>query len=98
MKVIWEDDAFNDLKEAIDFISIKSPQNAMMVLEGLLEFAETLSFMSEKFPVEPAYNNISVRSITKYNHKLIYQIRENNIIILRVFPAKQNPDKIFRKK
>lgn len=98
MKVIWEDDAFTDLKDAVDFISIQSPQNAIMVLDGLLEFAETLSFMALKFPIEPTYNKENIRFVTKFNHKLIYQVQNEFVVILRVFPAKQNPDKIIRKK
>lgn len=97
MKVIWEDEAFEDLKQAVDFISITSPQNAIMVLDDLLELSETLSFMSLKYPVEPSYNKENIRCVTKYNHKLIYQLEKEQIIVLRVFPAKQNPDKIIRK-
>lgn len=97
MKVIWEDEAFSDLKDAIAFISITSPQNAEMVLDGLLELSETLAFFPLKYPIEPFYNKEDVRVVTRFNHKLVYQIQEEVIIVLRVFPAKQNPENIIRK-
>lgn len=97
MLIVWEDEALNELNDAIAFIANKSPQNAIMVLDGLLELAETLGNMPMKFSKEPNYNKEDIRYITKYNHKLIYQVENERIIILRVFPAKQNPDKILYK-
>lgn len=94
MQIIWEDSALEELNDSVAFIANKSPKNALMVLDGLLELAETLDYMPFKFPKEPFYNKEDIRYITKYNHKLIYQVKTDKILILRVFPARQNPNKL----
>ncbi len=92
MITIWEDEATEDLNEAVKFIAKKSPQNAVMVLDGLLELVETLGNMPFKFPKELTYNKEDIRVTIKYNHKLIYRVEKERIIVLRVFPARQDPD------
>lgn len=94
MKIIWEDSAFEELNNAVAFIAKNSPQNAIMVLDGLIELAETLGFMPLKYPKEPFYDKKDIRFATKYNHKLIYQVKKDSIIILRVFPTRLNPNKL----
>lgn len=96
MKIIWENEAYLDLNEVIAFISAKSPQNAIMiVLDGLIELAESLTIFPDKYPVEPIFNQPNIRFVTKFNHKLIYQVEKDSIIILRIFPGKMNPDNLI---
>ncbi len=94
MKIIWEDSAYQELNQAISFIAKKSPQNALMVLDGLIELADSLIDFPEKYPVEPIYNKINIRFVTLFNHKLIYQIESDRVIILRVFPGRMNPERL----
>lgn len=94
MTTIWENKAVKELNEAIAFIAVNSPQNALMVLDRFLALSETLGFMPYKYPKEPHYNRENIRFTTKYNHKLIYQVEPDRIIILRIFPAKQDPRKL----
>ncbi len=46
MKIIWDSKATEDLNENIKYIAKKSPQNALMVLDTLLEIPNLLL----KFP------------------------------------------------
>ena len=94
MTTIWEDEAIEELNEAVKFIAKKSPQNAIMVLDGLLELADTLGYMPYKFSKEPTYNKEYIRVTIKYNYKLIYQVEKDRIIVLRVFSARQDPLKM----
>lgn len=83
-----------DLQNAISFIPLKSPKNAEMLLEELVKLSETLSNMPFKFPKEPYYNKGNIRFVTKWSFKMIYQIEEEKIIVLRIFSTHQNPKKI----
>ena len=94
MKVVWEDRALADLKNAISFIALKSPKNAEMVLDELINLSETLSFMSYKFPKERHFNKENIRFVSKWSFKMIYQIEKEMIIVLRLFSTHQNPEKI----
>ncbi|KIA88874.1 type II toxin-antitoxin system RelE/ParE family toxin [Kaistella jeonii] len=95
MKIVWEDRALSDLKNAISFIKLQSPKNAEMVLEKLIKLSESLSNMPYKFPKEPVYNRENIRFVTKWSFKIIYQVENEMIIILRIFSIHQNPDKIL---
>ena len=94
MKVVWEDRALADLRNAISFIALQSPQNAEMVLEELLKLSETLSNMPFKFPKEPYYNKNNIRFVSKWSFKMIYQVEKEMIIVLRIFNSHQDPNKI----
>ncbi|WP_372339327.1 type II toxin-antitoxin system RelE/ParE family toxin [Flavobacterium sp. MFBS3-15] len=94
--VEWHPVAIKSLEDIFLFIFEESPQNAAMVYQQLLELAETANLFSEKYPLEKSYFNPSVRFIPKWNYKIVYQILEDKILILKVFPTHQNPKKLSR--
>ena len=57
---VWTEKAQRDLQEIYDFIYVKSPQNAEMVITAFVEFAETFGYMPYKFPKEEFSENINV--------------------------------------
>ncbi|MEL1244359.1 type II toxin-antitoxin system RelE/ParE family toxin [Flavobacterium sp. DGU11] len=94
--VKWHPVAIDSLKDIFDFIFEDSPQNAVMVYKTLFELAETANLFPEKYPIEKSYKNSYVRFIPKWNFKIVYQILEDKILILKIFPTHQNPKKIRR--
>jgi len=93
-QVEWHPVAIKSLEDIFLFIFEQSPQNAAMVYQQLLELAETANLFPEKYPLEKSYFNPAVRFIPKWNYKIVYQILEDKILILKIFPTHQNPDKL----
>jgi len=94
MEIIWHTKAEKDLNKNISYISKRSPQNALIVLNAILNLSESLRDMPYKYPKEPIYNHENVRFVTKWSYKIIYRITADKIYILRLFNTNQHPDRI----
>lgn len=97
MQIIWDSKAYEDVDENIKYIAKKSPQNALMVLNTLLELPNSLIKFPYSYPIEPFYNNTNVRFITKWSFKMVYYVRNEAIYILRVFNTNMKADRILEK-
>jgi len=95
MKIIWHSRATQDLNKSIQFISERSPQNALVVLDSLLKLIDSLSVFPYKYPMEPIYNNKDIRFVTKWSFKIVYRIDKNSLIILRIFNTKKRPESLI---
>ena len=95
MQIIWDSKANIDLTENIKYIAKKSPQNALMVLDTLLELPNSLIKFPYSYPIEPFYNDENVRFITKWSFKMVYYIREDTIYIMRIFNTNMLPNRIL---
>ena len=95
MQIIWDSKANIDLTENIKYIAKKSPQNALMVLDTLLELPNSLIKLPYSYPIEPFYNDENVRFITKWSFKMVYYIREDTIYIMRIFNTNMLPKRIL---
>ena len=95
MQIIWDSKANIDLAENIKYIAKKSPQNALMVLDTLLELPNSLIMFPYSYPIEPFYKDKNVRFITKWSFKIVYYIREDTIYIMRVFNTNILPKRIL---
>jgi len=96
MQIIWHNKAKQDLDENIRYIAKQSPKNALMVLETLTALVDTLKTFPFAYLKEPVYNKENIRFIVKWNFKIIYQVKNKTIYILRVFNTRQNPKRILK--
>lgn len=94
MKIIWRKKASDELASIYNYISIDSPQNALMVFDKIYELVNSLLLFPERNPVDRAINNPNVRSASIWDFKIIYSIEKDAIVILRIFGTKQNPNKL----
>jgi len=94
MEIIWIAKASQDLNKHVAYISKQSPQNALIVLNAILNLSKSLGDMPYKYPKEPIYNQENIRFLSRWSFKIIYRIGENKIYILRVFSTYQNPKRI----
>jgi plasmid stabilization system protein ParE len=97
MQIIWDSKANKDLNENISHIAEKSPRNAILVLDTLLELPNSLTTFPYSYPIEPYYNNEHVRFITKWSFKMVYYIKSDTIYIMRVFNTNIKPNRILEK-
>lgn len=95
MRIIWDSKANNDLNDNIGHIAKQSPQNALMVLNTLLELPNNLKTFPFAYPKEPYYNNENIRYITKWSFKMVYFVNGDTINIMRVFNTNMRPNRVL---
>lgn len=88
--VIWSKDSIVSIQLIYDFIYVKSPQNAEMVVDTLFEIGEKLSIFPEKNPIDPIFKSENIRFFPKWNFKIVYKIEPERIFIIDVFSTRQN--------
>ena len=74
MQIIWFDKATQDFLDIISFINGQSPQNALIVYDGIIAVIESIAVLPYKFSIEPNYNKENVRFVSKWHYKIIYRI------------------------
>ena len=94
IEVFWTANAKEDLKEI--YISLKnntSKETARKIRDQLFNSPNEIVFV-EQFQLDEY--RIDCRRIIVRNFKILYQIKENSIFIIRVFNSLQNPIKSLK--
>jgi len=95
MKVKWSIQAMQSLTLIYDYIYKDSPQNAKVVFNTLLDLGNSLSDPSVEYAMDPILNDKRFRFIPKWSFKIIYERRNEVVVILDVFSSNQNPEKLL---
>ena len=92
LTVIWSFSAKADLKDIFNYYKVVrlTPQGAVKVKNDILKATNELIFATQyqKDTIQPEYRRIIVR-----HWKVIYKVRKEDILILRIFSTRQNPNK-----
>jgi toxin ParE1/3/4 len=94
MEVLWRKKAFYELEAIYKYIKKESPQNPILVFNGIYDLAASLTDFPYKFPIDPFVNIEKVRFAVIWSFKIIYAVEKDKVVILRVFNTKQNPKKL----
>ncbi|MEP6930162.1 MAG: type II toxin-antitoxin system RelE/ParE family toxin [Flavobacterium sp.] len=89
--VVWSSNAIESIQNSYDYIYVKSPKNADLVVEALFDLGDKLNLFPEKNPIEPLFNLKEIRFFPKWNFKIVYRIEENRIYILDIFSTSRSP-------
>ncbi len=98
LSVRWDEQASIELQDVFDSIKLDSPQNARQVVETLLDLADSLVNFPLKYPkLElPEPSNRVYRWVSKWSYKLIYEVTESEVRIVKVFNTRRDPVKIYK--
>lgn len=83
--VIWTDNAISHITEFIDEARIDTEKNVKNYINKLVDYTDTL----EKMPkigkkINYDISNYEIRQIIYKKHKIIYNIKDEDIVILAV--------------
>lgn len=92
MNLLWSEEASDSLASIYFYILKHSPQNAVMVIDKIIELAETLSDQRFEYSIDPIINKQKFRHISIWSYKIIYERNLDTIIILDIFDSRQNPE------
>lgn len=95
MKVRWSIQAMQSLAFIYDYIYKDSPQNAEKVFNTLLNIGNSLSDPFVEYSMDLIINDKQFRFIPKWSYKIIYERRNEEILILDIFSVHQNPEKLL---
>lgn len=93
-KIIWSVNAVEDLRDVFDFYfnTIRNEATARKMINGIQATADKLT-SNIIHQQEPGLNPEHRRIIYKH-YKIIYEIEREDIYILRIFDARQDPRKL----
>ena len=81
-RVRWTDEAHSALDEVLSYIIQTSPQGARSVLGHALEAGAALATMAERGRVVPEQNDPSIREVFVGDYRLMYEVRESEVLIV----------------
>jgi addiction module RelE/StbE family toxin len=83
-RIIWSDDALQDLDEISEYISLDSPDDAKKFIRAIFSKVNKLS----KFPflgrLVPEKNKKYLRELIHKNYRVIYKVKQDVVEILIV--------------
>lgn len=95
-KVVWTNLALSSLENIRNYIEGRSPQGAITVATELNKIAKSLTNQPERHQRDPRFVKTSrnIRSVSKWNYKIVYEVTENQVIIVQIFDTRQDPGKL----
>jgi toxin ParE1/3/4 len=80
-RVVWAASAQRALDEVVAHIWADSPGNAVRVLDRALSAAGSLSTLAERGRVVREVNDPTLRELLVFDYRLLYRIREDEVVI-----------------
>jgi len=85
VKIIWAEDAIDDLTKIAEYSSSYSDQFASSIISRLFNKVMILKTMPKLGRIVPEKNSVTIRELIDGNYRIIYQIRnEETIEVLMV--------------
>lgn len=98
MHIIWTEPSLVDLDNIFEYISHDSEFYAQRFIDKIIKSVDKLNDFPNLGRVVPEVNIVSVREIIYYSYRIIYQVTDNEIIILAVINSNRLLDnKIIQK-
>ena len=95
MRVRWSKRSISDLEQIFDYYNITANQNiARTIIAGIVATTKLLKTNPNCGQIEELLMYKNYRRIVEGNHKIIYFIENETVIIVTVFDSRQNPDKL----
>ena len=93
-KVIWSDDAIDDLNYYCGEIGRESFSVAKKVRSVILATAKELSNFPYMYQLEEHFlsNKGDIRRFFCWSYRVVYQVQEKKVVILNVIHTRMNPE------
>ena len=95
-KVEWTKRASASLDYYCDNIAEESLSSAKKVRREIVLTAKTLSKNATLYQLDEYYpdNEGDIRRFFRWDYRIVYQVREEKVVILNVYHTSRHPDKI----
>lgn len=96
-RVIWTEQAREQLDEILAFLAEDSPEAASNVLDVILSVAESLAVLSKRGRVVPELGQPDTREVFVYSYRLMYDVSDEDVRILAVLHGARDFDRWRRR-
>ena len=86
----WSEPAKADLRAIHDFIAASSPYYGKKVVQDIVAKADTLASMPFMGKVVTELNDESVRELSSYSYRVLYEVRDQDVFIPAVIHFRRN--------
>lgn len=95
-KVEWTRRASASLDKYCDHIAQESPSSAKKVRREIVLTAKTLSKNPTLYQLDEYYpdNQGNIRRFFRWDYRVVYQVRKEQVVILDIYHTSRRPDKI----
>ena len=83
-QIKWTSPAYRDLVDIIEFVIRDSPKYASSLTERILESVRSLNQFPFRSRIVPEFNRKDIRELFVMNYRIIFNIKDEEIIILAV--------------
>ncbi|HEB99276.1 MAG TPA: type II toxin-antitoxin system RelE/ParE family toxin [Thiotrichales bacterium] len=88
--VIWSDPAKADLRSIHDFIAHDSPYYARKVTQDIVAKTDVLEELPRVGKVVPELGNEAIRELPFCSYRILYEIREPDVVVLAVIHKRRD--------
>lgn len=88
--VIWSDPAKADLRSIHDFIAHDSTHYAKKVTQDIAAKPDVLDKLPRVGKVVPEFDNEAIRELSLYSYRILYEIREPDVVVLAVIHKRRD--------
>ena len=96
-RIVWDERAVSELKEIFEYVFCASPSSAVKVRDEIMNTVKRLSTMPRMFQVYEFANAAygEYRSAIRWSYRIIYEIINGDVHIVRIIHTSRNPGKII---
>lgn len=96
--VVWTDNAVSHMTEFIDGVRDDTEETAKAYMSKLIDYVDILETMPNMGKVlKYKILGYNVRQIIYKKHRIIYHIKENNVVILAIIHTRLDIDKAIKR-
>jgi toxin ParE1/3/4 len=88
--VIWSEIAKTDLRAIYDYIANDSRHYAKKVAQDIREKTDILSGLPNMGRVVPEMEGKTIRELSLYSYRIIYEVKNEQVYILTIVHKRQN--------
>ncbi len=88
--VIWSNPARADLRSIHDFIAHDSKHYAKKVTQDIAAKTDILNELPRMGKVVPELGNDTIRELSLYSYRILYEIREPDVVVLAVIHKRRD--------
>lgn len=88
-KIDWTEPAVKDVESIYQFISKDSEYYASSYIDEIITRIETLQRFPDMGRMVPEYGEENIKELIYQNHRIIYQVKEEKVIILTIVHSRR---------
>ena len=88
-RIVWSRRALEDLEAIANYIAADSPAYAKAVVTKVIAQTRTLPQFPRAGRKVPEFDNDDVRELIVYSYRIIYQLRDNHVVVSAVIHGKR---------